>query len=307
MQHNPQILENDYWQIDVLPDEGASITAGRIRRGDEWVDLMIPTKLSEHMAFKNYASFLLLPWSNRIRNARFRFKGVDYTLRPNFGDGTAIHGVAYEYPWQVKAATGEQLRVSFDSAENDNVNFPFKFSAQAEYRLEGQDFIMWLSLKNEAEQPIPGGFGHHPYFLRAPGGDENTAQLEIPCDQLCELVDSLPVGPAVPITEALDFRELRSLVGVRLDNLLTGRQGDKPVRIMYPAWNTEIVMYSDQIFGHFVVYSPPGQPFFAVEPVTNTNDGFNLYNQGMPETGVFSLEPGEEKSATVRLRINQGG
>jgi len=47
---------------------------------------------------------------------------------------------------------------------------------------------------------------------------------------------------------------------------------------------------------------PPGKSFFAVEPVSNANDGFNLYEKKIRGSGVFVLEPGEERSATFTLR-----
>ena len=59
---------------------------------------------------------------------------------------------------------------------------------------------------------------------------------------------------------------------------------------------------ADTIYEHLIAYAPPEQPFFAVEPVTNANDGFNLFEQGIAGSGVFVLEPGEQQSGTIRLR-----
>jgi len=42
-------------------------------------------------------------------------------------------------------------------------------------------------------------------------------------------------------------------------------------------------------------------PFFALEPVTNANDGFNLYANGDVNCGVVILEPGEEFITGMRL------
>jgi aldose 1-epimerase len=105
------------------------------------------------------------------------------------------------------------------------------------------------------------------------------------------------------ISSTLDFRQLRPLNDAPpLDNLFRGRQGDRPARIVYAGQNIEVSIHADPIFEHFIVYSPPGKPFFAVEPVTNANDGFNLFEQNIAGNGVFVLEPGEEKSGVIRLR-----
>ena len=41
---------------------------------------------------------------------------------------------------------------------------------------------------------------------------------------------------------------------------------------------------------HVIVYSPEGENFFAVEPVTNANDGINLLAQGITNCGVVVLK-----------------
>jgi hypothetical protein len=50
-----------------------------------------------------------------------------------------------------------------------------------------------------------------------------------------------------------------------------------------------------------LVYTPPGQPFFCVEPVSHVTDAFNLAAAGQPDTGMRTLQPGEGLDATVIL------
>ena len=180
-----QTLENDYWQVGVLPETGSSTAFGRVRRNGAWIDVMRPTAESDYGNASLCASFIMLPWANRLRDAHFRFNGVDYPLQPSDNDGTAIHGAVRRLPWKVESSDGTRLATTFNSVDYEEVNFPFKFSARAEFWLEGVDFHMTLTLKNEDTQPFPGGFGHHPYFVRDPGA--NLAQVEIPCDQHFEL------------------------------------------------------------------------------------------------------------------------
>lgn len=298
-------LQNNNWQIEFTPEKGGSVTIGRIRRAGTWIDIMIPSKMGDAGFFGEYANFILAPWSNRIRDAKFQFQGKMYPLRVNMNDGTAIHGDTYDRPWQVVEATEKQLTLRFDSQEFDDMNYPFAFSAVADYRLEGSTFIMSITLTNEDTKSIPAGFGHHPYFARWPGGKDNTAQLTIPCEKSYRLTQALPEEAASPIEAKLDFREPRSLDTTPfLDDLLTGRLNDDPIRIHYPAWGMALEITSDSIFEHVVVYAPEEKDFFAVEPVTNCNDGFNLYEQGVEGTGVFTLEPGESKTGTIRIKLS---
>ncbi|MCA9908452.1 MAG: aldose epimerase, partial [Anaerolineae bacterium] len=106
-----------------------------------------------------------------------------------------------------------------------------------------------------------------------------------------------------PISPASDFRELRLLDEAQHDDLLTARHGAAPARIVYPGWKIELEFLADPIFSHWLMYAPEGKPFFALEPQTNANDGFNLYAQGIDAAGVFVLEPGKTRSGECRLRL----
>jgi aldose 1-epimerase len=52
-----------------------------------------------------------------------------------------------------------------------------------------------------------------------------------------------------------------------------------------------------------VIYVPPGQDFFCIEPVSHVNDGFNLLERGVDGTGVRVLARGRRLAGTIRLRI----
>ena len=54
--------------------------------------------------------------------------------------------------------------------------------------------------------------------------------------------------------------------------------------------------------GFLVVYSPAGEDFFCVEPVSHCTDAFNLAAQGRDDTGMLTLHPGASLSATMRFR-----
>ena len=296
-------ITNDTWQVGILPETGASVAFGRIRRSDTYVDVMRPTIESDYGNASLCASFIMLPWANRLRDARFQFRGVEYQLEPTSADGTAIHGTVRKLAWRVVSADDTHVRLVFDSALQEKINYPFEFSAEAEYRLDGCDFIMQVTLKNEDKQPIPAGFGHHPYFLIAPESPDNRVMLEIPCDQQYMLHHELPTEPPHPITPSADYRSLKALDYNTHDDLLTGRHDDKPMRIVYPLWNLNLEFHAEPLFKQILLFVPPEKPFFALEPQTNANDGFNLMEKGIDPAGVFVLEPGESKRGTCTLRV----
>ena len=52
-----------------------------------------------------------------------------------------------------------------------------------------------------------------------------------------------------------------------------------------------------------MIYIPPGQDYFCVEPVSHANDGFNLAARGVAGTGVRVLQPGETLRGSLRFTV----
>ena len=297
------VLENEAWRVGVLPGTGASLAFGQIRHRDGWLDLLRATPVEDYRNAENCASFALLPWSNRVRDALLTYDGTHYRLRANAPDGTAIHGTAREYPWSIEGEGSAGLVATFDSREFHGVNFPWKFSARLVYRLEGRCLFITTTLRNEDTVPMPAGLGHHPYFHRRLAGDGDEVLLRVPCDEYYVLDRALPAGPSVPVEPRVDFRASRPLGSEFIDDCLTGRQQDAPIRMAYPRSGRTITIGADDVFSHVVVYVPVGAEFFAVEPVSNANDGFTLYERGVLGSGIFVLEPGEERQGSIWLDV----
>jgi aldose 1-epimerase len=300
----PHVLENDVWQVGLLPGTGMSTAFGRIRRGGSFVDLMRPTAEASYGKPSDCASFLLVPWSNRVAEGRFVFRGREHQLRRNGADGSAMHGIVREYPWDVVLAERARFVARFDSRRHANAPTPFPFSCEAEFRLDGARFSNRLVLKNESGEAFPAGLGHHPYFERTFAGEGDDVRIEIPCDEYFPLEACLPTGEPLPVDALLDFRAMRPLTPeMKIDECLTGRRPGAPVRLAYARSGLSVSLELDPLFENVVVYVPQGKRDFAIEPVTNANDGFNLYERGVRNSGVFVLEPGEERSASFVLSV----
>jgi len=54
---------------------------------------------------------------------------------------------------------------------------------------------------------------------------------------------------------------------------------------------------------HLILYNPTGKTYFAVEPVTNANNGVNLLAQNDPTCGTIALQPGEALTAECTLSL----
>lgn len=292
-------IENDRWQIGFVPSSGGSIAFGKVRIDGAWHDLLRPTPPESLTRASETASYPLVPWSNRIRDGRFRWAGRTYQLRVNFADGTAIHGTAMEYPWKVVDQTPTSIALEFVSRDVYGVNFPWTFDARFEYALVGDDFVWTYSVTNTDHETFPAGYGHHPYFLRSVAGSA-PVELQINVNQAYDLVDCMPTaGPGAVRPEA-DFSERRTLGTAFVDDCLTGRTSPTLATITYPdAVAVDIV--ADASLPNVVLYIPEGKEFFALEPVSNANEAFNLEDQGIHGTGMFLVQPGETVASSFTM------
>lgn len=297
-------IANDHWQVGLVPRFGGTVSHGRARLGDEWVDVLRPTRPEHLMVPPQAASYPLVPWSNRIRDARLLWAGRSHSLRHWPGQAAAMHGTGFEFPWEVAESGATHASLVFDSRPHVGVNFPWDFTARFDYALDGPRFTWTLGITNVGGEAFPAGLGHHPHFVRrlrgaaGPLGEEVLVQID--CEQSYELEECLALGPAGPIEPRVDWRRQRSLGEVFVDDCLTGRTSSVAARLEYPG-ALRVAMEADELFGHVVIYIPVGEDFFALEPVTNANDAFTLAEQGVEGLGLFTVEPGQTVSASFSL------
>lgn len=291
-------IENDRWRIGFLPAMGGALAFGQVRIADEWHDVLRPTPEDAEVPNQT-ASYPLAPWSNRIRHGLLRFSGREYQLRPNWPDGTAIHGAAWEFPWAIADRSDTHITLEFSSAGLYGVNWPWAFTARFTYALEGDDFAWTYSVTNDDHETFPAGFGHHPYFVRSVAGSSEPV-LQVNVTKGYDLTDCMPTAAAGEIRPAADFREAREIGNTFVDDCFTGRTGDHLASLTWPG-AVDVSITADAALEHAVLYIPPGRDYWAFEPVSNANDAFNLDEDGVNGTGLFLLQPGESRAASFTM------
>jgi aldose 1-epimerase len=305
-------------RADISPVAGASVVSFEGKFGEQWLPLMRPTPPEAVAAHNTHqmASFNLVPWSNRIVGAAFEFQGRRYTLRANTPQGFAIHGDASTRAWRVADQREDSLTCAIDSRDFPDFNFPFPFTAQIRYALTDTTFDTALTLTNVGQAAMPAGFGFHPYFNRGLGASStDEAELQLKAagvyPPLPNMVAQQVTTPEISgsgglhrLPPDMDFSTLTRIGNRDIDHCFGGWDGR--ATIAYPSSNVRLEFECDPVFGHVIVYTPPGRPFFAVEPVTHANDAFNMLAAGVPGSGARVLQAGEHLSGTFRIRVNAG-
>ncbi|CAH2773032.1 MAG: Galactose mutarotase and related enzymes [uncultured Paraburkholderia sp.] len=219
------------------------------------------------------ASFPLLPYCNRIRDARFPFNGETIDLNgndPRFAH--ALHGNAWRRPWKVAARTASAVTLEFEHAPDSTHrgDWPFSYRAQQRIELMADGLRITLSARNLADRPMPFGMGHHPYYPR-------TAHTRICADVKAMWHADTEVLPthlgAHPAVDAL--REGMSPDAYDLDNNFAN--WSRRATIAWPDEHRRLTMTAEAPFDHMVVFAPASDPRqLCVEPVTNTTASVTL-------------------------------
>lgn len=242
---------------------------------------------------RTFASFPLVPYSGRIDQAHFSFRGRRRALNANFApEPHAIHGDGWTSNWTLVEAgpTSAEFELLHDRA-----GAPFQYRATQLFWLYPDRLEIELAVTNRGPEAMPFGLGHHPYFCHREEAllSAEVAGVWVPDDS------GIPrERQAVPVT--WNFRFRRPVEELVLDHNFDGWSGT--ARIDWPEAGWALVIEADAPFQHLVVYVPAGADFFCVEPVSHVADGFNLMNAGVAGTGVRVLAPGETLRGSVRFR-----
>ena len=292
-------LNNGNLRLRLDPEIGGSIVDFSAKPGDRWIPIM---RRGEKPLTKssNASSFVLIPYSNRLRDGRFSFGGKSYQLR--HAEKHAIHGDVRDRPLKVLESSEDRVALEFKSDEVSDLNFPFRFSARMIYALEGFELSCRIELVNVGTESMPAGCGFHPYFNRRLPGSTGEVELQIKVSGVYPGETPLPTGPAIPIAPRQDFSTQRPL-DVVLDHCFAG--WDRQALIEWPGSGVKARIQAEQGMEHVILFSPEGQEVFALEPVTNANDGFNLLAQGDKNCGVVVLKPGEALKTGFTILIEE--
>jgi aldose 1-epimerase len=137
----------------------------------------------------------------------------------------------------------------------------------------------------------------HPYAART-----KQAALGFEADTMWQPgPDSLPTTPQA-IPPAQSFSPPRPIGDIALDACFAGWGGSTV--LSQPEHGIALHIEAASPLDHFQVYTPVGEDFCGLEPVSNMPDGINRM-QTVPDQGMRMLNPGDTLRATVTLRVSQ--
>lgn len=231
--------------------------------------------------------FPLVPFSNRIAHGRFAAHGREVRLAPNFPGSDhphPLHGFGWLAAWEVVEAGDAHavLEHRYPGGE-----WPWPYVAHQQFRLTADGLEMGLALTNRGSDPMPAGLGFHPYFPR----DADTRYLGLHRGEWSNSADCLPKSLDLR-GAAIDWWAGQPVGSRSVDTVYTDREG--PLDIAYPSRGFAVRLTPSENLPFTVVYSPSGEPFFCVEPVSHATDAVNA-------GGMAWIAPGETMAVELEI------
>lgn len=271
----------------LLPELGGSL-------GGWWIAGRAMLRPSDPVAIASgdptrLSGFPLVPYSNRIADARFDWNGQGIALQPNRTDEPhALHGIGWQRAWQVLDQSQATAVLRLDHVAD--AFWPWSLRAEQRITLSEDRLTIDLSAVNLADQPVPLAIGHHPYFPR------DGARVALSAETVW-LADArnLPASVAAP-SELLDLSGGPAIADRAIDNCFGGVNW--PVRITWP--DRALAIDCSENLPCAVVYSNAAAEALCIEPVAH---GSNALNRADAHPAMPIIGPGAEFSAQIVLSI----
>lgn len=282
----------------LLPQRGGRVATLQLESpGGAPVDVLYPYPLDappDPVRWAKGGIYPLLPYSNRIANARLRTQGREATLLPH-PDALphALHGNAHRLPWRLDRQDAGSAVLLLDAPPN--ADWPWHYRGRLDIMLRADSLQMRVEVRNDSPDSMPAGIGLHPYFQHGP-----QARLGYRADAVWPPTSAFLATASRAPVPAERYQPARTLSAGGRTDYVGGWDGRAEVELPGGAW---LRIEADPQFGHLVVHRPDNLAYLCLEPVSHVADGFNLATQGVAGTGTRWLAPGESLAGTTRLSL----
>lgn len=239
-----------------------------------------------------YASSILFPFANRIKDGKYSFKGKNFQFETNQKEeNNALHGLVFNKTFNVieKNVTTNSATVVLEYNEtNTSKGFPYTYNIKLEYIFSKENLELKITVKNTDSKAFPFTLGWHPYFI-----SDNLFESSINLNSSKKVVlgdRNITTG-----TKDTDTTSAIKIQGQQLDDCWI-LDSDEVV-FKTPKYNLKFNATGDNNF--IQLYTPPKENTIAIEPTTGVSDSFNN------EIGLKTLDANNTFSIAWSLNIEK--
>lgn len=250
----------------------------------------------------SYKSAKLSPFVCRIPGGKYTYEGQEYEFAKKFPDGSAIHGLLANKPFNLLAQyTGDKMASATFRYhyKRDDPGYPFEYNCEVRYTLH-PDRVLQVEtiLLNLDDRTIPIADGWHPYFTL--GDTVNDYECQFSSNAMLEFDEKLiPTGNLLHDTS---FAQPTRLNDRFLDNcFLLEVPESTPCCVLHnPNNGLALSFFTNARYSYLQVYTPDHRKSIAIENLSGAPDCFN---NGM---GLILLEPRQSVSFNVCYQLSVG-
>ncbi len=237
-----------------------------------------------------YASSILFPFANRIKDGRYVFNDKAFQFDINQKEeNNALHGLVYNKTFQIidQKADSNSATVLLEYNETELSNgFPYTYNIQLKYVFTEDTLRLNVFIKNTDSKAFPYTLGWHPYFV---------------CDKLFDSTLDFNSSKKVTLgernittgTQAFNSNEIFKIEDKQLDDCWVLESG----KVIFQTSKYQLTMGSSGENNFLQVYTPPRPNTIAIEPTTGVSDSFNN------NIGLEVLNAGDTYSIDWNLKI----
>jgi len=238
---------------------------------------------------ESFASALLFPFVNRLKNGIYSFKNKSYQFPINETGGNAHHGVLFNKIFSLKdyfIKDNEAIIIlNYESKQEDG--FPFAFNINLQYTFGFNYLNISLRVDNLSEDDFPYSLGWHPYFKSS-----NLSKSCIKFSKSNDIITDVD-GVALHCSKANQDVEINPSQK-HLDNCFQLKNGE--VEFNTPQYKMSISTNRSPAFIH--LYTPKIKDLFAIELTSGISNNFN---HGI---GLSFLDKGSSTNMTWNIKID---
>lgn len=290
-----EIVINGLKYLKLTSSDGQSKATICLNQGGRLSDFMFETvqifQEFQPSTYKdNYASAILFPFANRVKNGAYVFNNSSYKLNCNEANKqNAIHGLVYNKTFTCinKTFTSDYGSVTLQYKDQGlSKGFPFKYTLELTYILSEEGMTLTTKVLNEDEKTFPFTLGWHPYFTST-DLEHSFISFESQTKYVCDKHQIISGSTALNIEMPFQLKGINLDDGYKLET--------NNIEFLTPKYKVNFSTTSKENF--LQLYTPQQLNSIAIEPMTGAVDNFNN------KIGLQVLNPNQSYKLEWTLRI----
>ncbi|MFS4481639.1 aldose 1-epimerase [Hyunsoonleella sp. 2307UL5-6] len=239
-----------------------------------------------------YASSILFPFANRIKDGAYTFNGEFFQFeKNNIEEQNALHGLVFDKTFALTEhdVSEKNAKITLEYEEtNTSKGFPYTYKIKLDYVFSDTTFSLKMTVVNTDKSAFPFTVGWHPYFTSA---NLFNSEIEMDANEKVVLGERNITTGTMPIktTDAIKIK----------DDFFDDCWILKSDEVIFKTPEYKLQFNATGNNNFIQAYTPPKKNTIAIEPTTGVSDSFNN------KIGLNILEPNQTYNITWTLNIHE--